>query len=94
MAWRSNDVERILKHKFGFTPASGRSASHRWLQLNLPGMKPVRTMLSHGNKEIGHKLEASMAQQLRVRADYFRGMLACTKSQDDYYQHLMTQPEP
>jgi hypothetical protein len=87
-------VEKQLEHKFGFEPDTGHAVDHRWWSLRLDGLPPIRTKVSHGNKEISQMIAGKMAKQLRVPSPFFREMIACTKSKHDYYDSVRTHPVP
>lgn len=93
MGFKSREIEGRLTNKFAFTQDTTHESGHKWFVLQLPGLPAVRTMLSHGAKEIGPGLEAMMARQLRVSGRFFREMIACTKSKDDYYEALRANPK-
>ena len=86
-------VEALLQTKFGFSPAKSHSSAHRWYELHLPGLPPIRTFFSHGKKRSAD-LESKIARQLRVRRDYFKGMIDCTNSREDYYNQVRQSPYP
>ncbi len=94
MPRKPDDIEQRLLNKFGFTPALNRDPDHRWYELRLEGLPPIRTFLSHGKKEYHRGLEQAVAQQLHVRAPYFDGMMDCTRSSDDYRSQVRSAPFP
>lgn len=94
MARNPGEISRCLQSKFDFAPAKNRSPDHQWYELHLPGLPTILTKLSHGKKDIGAKLEGKIARQLRVRTQFFRKMIDCTRSREDYYQQVRTDPYP
>lgn len=93
MGFRPKVVEDQLRGKFGFVDAKEHADDHRWIELQL-GDRHILTKVSHNRKEIGDLLEQQMSKQLRVRQSYFRQMIACTKSKDEYYRQVRANPYP
>src|ERR1043165_2930312 len=91
MPRRPEEVEQVLQTKFGFTPATGRDVDHRWWELRLEGLPPVRTFFSR-SKMVTKGLEDAIAHELHVRSPYFRGMLDCQNSRVDYYDQVRYSP--
>ncbi len=85
MPSRNTEIKRLLQSKYGFRSAT---KEHVWIELKLPDMRPVRTCISHSRQTLGQDLEHKMARQLLVTISYFREMIGCTKSCEDYYSHL------
>ena len=94
MPYKPKEVERKLQDKFLFSPAKRHSVDHLWFELQLPGLPPILTRVSHSRKEIRAKLEGKIARQLKVRTRYFRGMIDCTNSRKDYYRQVQDDPYP
>ena len=95
MPIRSDDLEHVLQRKFGFTPAVTRSSDHRWYEIHLPGLPAIVTKISHGKREeISGTLEKKIAHQLRVQVPYLRRMVGCTRSREEYYEKVRTDPIP
>lgn len=94
MPYKPKEVERKLRNKFAFSPAREHSLDHRWFELQLPGLPAILTKVSHNRKEIGANLEGKIARQLRVRVHYFRGMIDCTNTREDYYRQVSEAPYP
>ena len=88
------DLERILQNKYEFSPAEGHSSDHRWYELKLDGLPSILTKVSHSRDEINSDLEGKIARQLRVRKKYFREMVSCHNSREDYYQQVHDAPFP
>jgi hypothetical protein len=86
-------LEGILQNKFGFEPVKGRS-DHRWYELRLPGLPPIRTKVSHSRDPIGPNLQGKIARQLRVTKPYFVGMVSCQNSKADYERQVVDDPHP
>jgi hypothetical protein len=85
-------IERQLVSKFDFD--LDVSGSHRVLTLRLPGMPLVRTFISHDRREYGNGLVSKVAKQLHVRKRFFEQMIGCTRSREDYYSKIQTDPDP
>lgn len=86
----SSDIARTLRRKFKFEDVKDKK-KEIYLRLELPGIEPVVTYVSHPKSSrttVGKKLEGKMARQLRVEVPYFKGMMQCTNSCDDYYHRL------
>lgn len=94
MGLKPSVVEGHLTNKFDFKPDKGHERGHRWYSLRLPDLPPVRTKLSHSKKELTAYLQSEMAKQLRVRKAYFVEMMSCTKSREEYYESIRTNPVP
>ena len=93
MARDNREVEATLLNKFDFA-RSDKAADHRWLELGLPGLPRILTKFSHTREDIGDTLWKMIARQLRVHSNYLSGMIDCTKSREDYYQRVRTDPNP
>jgi hypothetical protein len=93
MPRRPEELEQRLQTKFGFIPATGRDEDHRWWELRLEGLPPIRTFFSR-SKPISKGLEDEIAHQLHVRGPYLRGMIDCTNSREDYYWQVRYAPYP
>lgn len=92
--YTSGDIAQILRRKFKFEDVKGKN-SEVYLKLALPGVAPVVTHVSHpksARTTVGKVLEGKMARQLRVDTPYFKGMLQCTNSCEDYYKRLGAPP--
>jgi hypothetical protein len=94
MPRKPREIERLLQTKFGFAPAPHRSDDHRCFVLQLDNFPPIYTKVSHSKREIGPKLEAKIARQMRVRHPFFELMMGCKKSRQDYYKQLQSDPFP
>jgi hypothetical protein len=91
---RPQEIESLLKNKFGFHPAQYHNTDHRWFELQLPKLPLILTKVSHQRKDISHNIEGKIARQLRVRKDFFKGMFDCTHNRCEYYQKVKTDPYP
>lgn len=70
----------------GFQEAEG---DHRRLIFYFQGRKSeVRTMISHGSREIGDGLIHAMAQQTKLSKSDFVDLVSCTLSTDGYAEKL------
>jgi hypothetical protein len=94
MGLKTSLVETRLLNKFEFKQDRGHESGHKWYSLRLSGLPPVRTKVSHGKKELTTHLESEMSKQLRVRKAFFLEMMSCTKSKEEYYQSIRTNPVP
>jgi hypothetical protein len=94
MPHRFREVRDSLIDKFGFSVPTGRSSDHKWVELVIPGLPVIATRVSHGRGEIGRKLEGKIARQVRVRNQFFRGMIDCTNSSEEYQRQVREDPYP
>jgi hypothetical protein len=94
MPRKPREIEDRLKGKFGFIEAKARSSDHRWYELRLVGLPVILTKVSHSKAEIGSRLEAKIARQLRVTKRYLDGMIDCSNSSDDYQRQVREDPTP
>lgn len=60
-----------------------------WRLINGP---TIRTKVSHGTGELSKALEGAIARQLKVRTTFFRGMMDCHNSYEDYCQKVCAMP--
>ncbi|MEZ4540237.1 MAG: hypothetical protein R3C43_09710 [Chloroflexota bacterium] len=92
----SSEIAQRLRQKFKFEDVNEKK-KEIYLKLELPDIVPVVTHVSHSKstrRTVGKVLEGKMARQLRVDTPYFRGMLQCTRSREDYYELLKNNPRP
>jgi len=75
MSIQKRRVHRIFTEKFKFQTASGRSKDHKWLELFVPGYGRVYTKVSHGSGEIGKRVMAKMAKQIKVDLNFLKQMI-------------------
>ena len=63
---------------------------HRYYRLYVNGRYVLKTKVSvgTGHQTIGPDVVSQMAKQLRVPTSFLRDLDACTKSLEDYLQHL------
>jgi hypothetical protein len=94
MSHKPKDLENLLKNKFGFQAAKNRSDDHRYFVLQLPGLPPIHTKISHSKKDIRARLAAKIARQMRVRGPFFDLMMKCKRDRQAYYQQIQTDPFP
>jgi hypothetical protein len=94
MPIKPGKLQKLLTAKFGFVQAKSRSDDHRYFELCLVGLPPIRTKVSHSKTEIGSALEAKIARQLRVHKKFYVEMMGCTRSQADYYGQIRNDPYP
>ena len=88
----SHEIARQLKGKFTFGDADNRGDDHRWFELTLPDVPTVKVKVSHGNAEPGPTLVSKMAKQARVPSSFFKKMIECTRSKEQYYAVLRGAP--
>lgn len=84
--------ERCLQTKFGFEEDTGRESGHRYYKLQVDELLPVRTKVSHGRAEIHDGLVTTIARQLCVTRSYLMEMIECTKTKQEYEDHLRANP--
>jgi hypothetical protein len=94
MPHKPQKIESLLQSKFGFSPAKEHSSDHHWYELRLSDLPAILTKISHGKKELSRRLESKIARQLRVRKQYFCGMMDCTHNREDYYRQVQEAPFP
>jgi hypothetical protein len=94
MPIRPSELEGILAGKFNFSPARNHSSDHRWYELKLTGLPTILTKISHSRSQIRSNLESKIARQLRVRTNYYRGMISCENDCEDYYSQVTNDPYP
>ena len=94
MPLKPRDVEKLLKNKLGFQPAKTRSDDHRYYVLQLDGLPPIHTKVSHTKAEIGPNLESKIARQMRVRGAFFALLLNCQRGRRDYERQVRDDPYP
>lgn len=63
---------------------------HRWYVLEIDGRPIVRTFVSTGGKykTLGHDLVARMARQLLVTTPFVVELVQCSKTREEYLDHL------
>jgi predicted RNA binding protein YcfA (HicA-like mRNA interferase family) len=84
----SRKVESALSKK-GFVLESG---DHKYFRLSLNGKDTgVYTKISHNGQDLGDILMSKMAKQLYMDKSFFKSFVDCSKSQEDYEQHLREQ---
>lgn len=93
MALARNGVEQQLSQKLLMELRQGKRADHRYYVLMIDGVKVAQTHVSTGTsyKTLGNDLVSSMARQLYLTAPFFRDIVNCKKSRDDYLQCLKEQ---
>lgn len=94
MPLRSNKLESILKHKFNFSRAVNHSSDHKWYELKLSGIPTIFTKISHGRSDISSEIESKIAKQLKVRKQFFRGMVNCDNNSEEYCNQVTKDPFP
>jgi hypothetical protein len=89
MPFRTTDISNGLEHKFGFVQEKG---NHLFFRRVFPSGLCIRTKVSHGRKEVSAKIEGYIARQLGVDTRFFRGMISCTRSKEEYEQKVAERP--
>lgn len=91
MALKRTEVEEKLLHKFGFEPVDG--TRHDAVAFFYDGRKIATTRFSRGMKgDVSPDILKAMAEEVRVvTLSYFKEMITCTKSKDDYIRFLREQ---
>jgi predicted RNA binding protein YcfA (HicA-like mRNA interferase family) len=86
MTFRSEEIARALLAK-GFQEEQGR---HRKFVLYYQGKRTnIRTMLSHGSKDIGKDLLSAIKRQLQFdNLEQLQDFINCPMEYDDYVAHL------
>ncbi len=79
-------IRARLIRKFGFVDVEG--SKHEALTLYIDGHKVATTRFSRSHQEISDKILSIIARELWVQSKDLRQMCECTKSRDDYLQHL------
>ena len=91
MPYKPIEIEGMLKTKLKMQPLDN---DHRWFKLEIEGLPPIRTKLSHNRKDIGDNLEGRIYKQLRVRKSFFHELMDCTKYREDYEKQIRADPYP
>lgn len=90
MSLPRREVERQLTQKLLMEPRPG---DHRYYYLFINGRKVARTHVSTGtnSRTLGDNMVSTMARQLNVTTSFFREIVNCTKTRDQYLQQLRDQ---
>jgi len=78
-------MDQLLVNVLGFTRRTGR---HQIYVLELDGRQVVRTLISHGAREISDDLLSTMAQQMGIDTPQLKELLAGELSRDAYLDFL------
>jgi hypothetical protein len=78
-------MDQLLVNELGFTRRTGR---HQIYVLELEGRQVVRTLISHGAREISDDLLSTMAQQMGIRTPELKRLLAGEMSRAAYLDIL------
>jgi hypothetical protein len=86
-------TEQQLVQKVQMTPRNRKGDDHRFYDLVINGQRVARTKVSRGSgyKTLGDDLVSKMARQLYVPTPFFRELINCTKSRDEYLGILRDQ---
>ena len=89
MGYKPSDVEKILIKKLGMSLERRPNNSHSWYVLEIEGLNPITTMLpTNHKKDIEDSLLSIISRQLQVKPIFFKGILDCHISRDDYLKLL------
>ena len=89
MGYKPSDVEKILIKKLGMSLKSRPNNPHSWYVLEIEGLNPITTMLpTNHKKDIEDSLLSIISRQLQVKPIFFKGILDCHISRDDYLKLL------
>ena len=91
MPYKPIEIERMLARKLKMTI---HNADHKWFEMKLQGLPPIRTKLSNNKKDVGPGLEGMICRQLHVKKTFFTGLMDCTKSKEDYEHQVRADPNP
>lgn len=88
MPLSSREVRSALMNKFQFQPVQG--SRHEAVAFFYEGKKVATTRFSHGrDRQIGDDLLRRMATEIMVHnLRFFKEMIGCTKSLDDFIMRL------
>lgn len=92
MPYKPREIESMLKTKL--LAKEEVDADHKWFRIDVDGLPPIWTKLSHNNKEIRDVLEKRIFNQLRVRKGFFHELMDCTKYRTDYEEQIRRDPYP
>ena len=88
MPIKKREIERQLISKFGFVQSN---SDHKKFSFYQDGKLVAMTVLSHNHKVVTDRLLGQMAKQVGVyRQSFFKEMIECTKSLDDYLNEIST----
>lgn len=92
MSLKKGEIESQLLNKFGFEDRSSGRGSHQKLVFIHNGKQVATTYFSRGfrkNTDIDNTLLMLMARQSGVMTvSFFKKMITCTRSKEDYIQRL------
>lgn len=93
MALARDAVEKQLSKKLRMNRWREGKTDHRYYVLTIDGKQVALTKVSTAtnHKDLGDDLVKQMARQLYVSTPFFREVISCTKSRDDYLQCLSEQ---
>jgi len=90
VGYKPSYVEKILMNKLGMYLKKKPNDSHSWYVLEIKGLNPITTKLPTNHKEdIEDQLLSIISRQLQIRPNFFKGILDCHISRDDYIKFLM-----
>ncbi|HNS45184.1 MAG TPA: hypothetical protein PKH37_08160 [Alphaproteobacteria bacterium] len=86
MPIKKHDLRQCLLQKFRFEEVPG--SKHEAVSLFVDDKKVATTRFSRAGKDISDQLLRLIAREIWVQLGYLKEMYDCTKSRDDYLQHL------
>ena len=81
-------MDRILVRVLGFERRMGR---HQIYILRIGGKQVARTLISHGAREIGDDLMATMGRQMGITLSQLKKIIAGKIGREEYYRLLEEQ---
>lgn len=91
MPHKPPEIEIMLLKKLKM---KSEDADHEKFCLEIEGIPTIRTKLPNHKKDIGDVLEGRIHKQLRVRKQFFRELMDCTKSREDFINQIRNDPYP
>ena len=86
-SFKADKVQKNLSKK-GFSCVSGH---HHFFEFYYNEKLIVSTRTSHNGQDIDDYLISAMSKQCKVRKDFFKELVTCTKTQNDYEEELRQQ---
>jgi len=86
MPIQKRDLRQCLTGKFGFEEVEG--SRHEAVTLFIEGRKIATARFSRSHSDVGDEILGLIAKEIRVQLNFLKRMYGCTKSRDDYLNHL------
>ncbi len=86
MSIEKNKLRKCLLKKFEFTKS--KKKKHRSVSLIINGKKVASTLFSGSHHTLDDSILALIAKELWVKLAFLKEMYGCTKSRDNYIEHL------